>query len=145
MNKVRKLNLNDYPGIKSLLKLYDLPVSDLDFAPLIIFGVKRNNMLIGIGALETYGANAIVRSVAVDKKYQNQGLGKEIVQHLEKEAKLIGIKNLYLLTTTAENFFKLQYYSETNRNDCPAEIRLSKEFAEICPSTAACLYKPIEV
>ena len=72
--------------------------------------IKKNNKIVAVGALHIYSTNlAEIRSLAVSKEYQKQGLGKQIVNELEKEAKYLGIKKLLTLTYQKEFFEKLGF------------------------------------
>jgi len=72
--------------------------------------IKQDNKFIAIGALHIYSVElAEIRSLAVDNNYQKQGLGKKIVNALEKEAKDLGIKKLLTLTYQKEFFEKLGF------------------------------------
>ncbi|WP_228434553.1 hypothetical protein [Natrarchaeobaculum aegyptiacum] len=46
---------------------------------------------------------------------------------------------LYLLTTTAVDFFAARGYDEIDRADAPDAIRNTTEFADLCPSSATCM------
>ena len=52
-----------------------------------------------------------------------------------------GVETLYLLTTTAPEFFGERGYAEVNREEAPEAIRGSTEFADLCPTTATCMRK----
>ena len=72
--------------------------------------IKKDNKIIAVGALHIYSTSlAEIRSLAVSKEYQKQGLGKQIVNELEKEAKYLGIKKLLTLTYQKEFFEKLGF------------------------------------
>lgn len=72
--------------------------------------IKKDNKIVAVGALHIYSTNlAEIRSLAVSKEYQKQGLGKQIVNELEKEAKYLGIKKLLTLTYQKEFFEKLGF------------------------------------
>jgi amino-acid N-acetyltransferase len=72
---------------------------------------------------------------------QKVGLGKFIVEELEKITKGKGINRLYLLTTTAEDFFTKLGYKIIDRKELPIEIKNTTEFTSVCPSTASVLRK----
>jgi amino-acid N-acetyltransferase len=59
-------------------------------------------------------------------------------------AHLQGIKELYLLTNTAEGFFSKIGFNKVERDNVPDSIRATKEFQSLCPSTAACMAKRID-
>ncbi len=127
--------------VKELLQESGLPVADLDEAAIQFFGIKENHKVVACGALEIYNSNAVLRSVAVRQTHQNQDYGKQIVRFLEKKARELGVGKLFLLTTTAENFFRKLEYISIQRDSCPPEIVSSAQFKDICPDSAICLYK----
>lgn len=145
MNTIQLLNSTEIKSIKKLLQSNGLPHSDLETAPLHFFGVKENNEIIATGALEIYGKYAVLRSVAIKLHFQNLGYGKQIVKFLEKKAGELGVQKLYLLTTTAESFFRKLKYHPVQRELCPDKIKSSTQFNNICPSTASCLFKNLGV
>ncbi|MGQ8336756.1 arsenic resistance N-acetyltransferase ArsN2 [Sunxiuqinia sp. A32] len=141
MNSVVSLNNSEIPKIKNLLSESNLPTEDLDHAPILFYGIKHDESLLAVGALETYGKNAIIRSFAVKNDQQNTGLGKLVISFLENKAKELGTEKLFLLTTTAESYFRKLNYLPTNRKTCPPEIQESSEFSNLCPAPASCLSK----
>ena len=98
---------------------------------------------IGIVGLEFCGSHALLRSLAVAPERRRSGVGAQLVEHAERYARAQGIHSIFLLTTTAEEFFKRRGYAVTDRSNAPAEIRATKEFAHICPSGSAFLSKRI--
>ncbi len=50
---------------------------------------------------------------------------------------------LYLLTTTAKDFFNKEGYIVVNRDEVPEPIKNSSEFSSVCPSTAIVMKKEI--
>lgn len=94
------LGTDDRPRVLELLREAELPVSDLDEAGPARFRVLRDGGdVLASGALELYGAVALVRSVAVPAHRRGEGLGKRIVEALEREAAASGVTDPYLLTT----------------------------------------------
>lgn len=141
MNTIELLDRSEISSIKLLLHKFGLPDSDLETAPIQFFGIKENDKLIATGALEIYGFSAVLRSVGVRQKYRNLGYGNHIINFLEKKAIEMGIQKLFLLTTTAEVFFRKLNYNPIHRDLCPNEIKSSAQFKDICPTTARCLFK----
>lgn len=128
------------PAILALLQENALPIVDLDEHK-VLFACLINEELIGTGGLEFFTDCALVRSVSVRKDLQKRGLGKFIVDELEKITRQKAINQLYLLTTTAENFFNKMGYKVIDREDVPIEIRNTTEFSSVCPSTAVVMRK----
>lgn len=144
MEIIHTLDHSEIHLAKELLLANSLPVSDLDDAPIQFFGIKEKNRLIAIGALEIYDDNALVRSVAVHQTHRNLGYGKQIVRYLEKKAIELKINKLFLLTTTAKNFFNKLDCISIQRDLCPPEILSSGQFRDICPKSASCLFKNLK-
>jgi amino-acid N-acetyltransferase len=127
-------------AILSLLAENDLPTSDLDETK-ILFACLNNGDVVGTGGLEFLTDCALLRSVSVRKDLQKKGLGKFIVGELEKVAGQKGIRCLYLLTTSATDFFSKEGYEMIDRVNVPLEIKNTTEFLSTCPSTATMMRK----
>jgi amino-acid N-acetyltransferase len=118
----------------------NLPVEDLD-AEKRLYALLYNNEIRGTGGLEFFGKTALLRSISTNSSYRREGLGSLIVAHLEDEAKKAGAEALYLLTTTAKDFFaRLGYQTITRENVDPA-VQASSEFSSLCPATATIMIK----
>ncbi len=99
--------------------------------------------LIGIIGLEAFGRNALLRSLAVHADVRRQGLGAELTCQLEQHARSQGVETLYLLTTSAEDFFTAHGYRKCERRRVPPEIAATPEFKLLCPATAVCMCKQL--
>ena len=96
---------------------------------------------VGVGGLERYGTDGLLRSLAIEEQHRGQGLGTALCERLEAKATAEGVEALYLLTTTASEFFAARGYEETDRAEVPPAIRDTTEFAELCPDSAVCMRK----
>jgi amino-acid N-acetyltransferase len=105
------------------------------------FYVGPATALIGIVGVQLYGADALLRSLVVTSAHRTHGLGRSLVEHAEHHARARGAATVYLLTTTAESFFRLRGYVVTPRDCAPAAIRSTAEFAGLCPASSAFLSK----
>jgi len=140
---LQQLEQSEWENALEILLEAKLPTEDLHHAPVQLFGLFHGGKLVAVNGLEIYGKQAILRSLAIQKAYRSNGLGAWILAETEAKAMELQLSDLYLLTTTAEKFFKRHGYNEIDRESCPSHIRQSKEFATICPSTAACLHKSL--
>lgn len=126
--------------VLSLLKSNKLPHHDVRLENnLFISYQDESGKVIGSGGLEFYSAFALLRSVAVDESQRGKAFGKEIVKDLVDRAKRKSVKEIYLLTETAHDFFLKRGFSDVSRDSVPAEIKASSEFASVCPVSAACM------
>jgi amino-acid N-acetyltransferase len=141
------LTLADSPALRQqvvdLLAQNDLPTSDLDADKYLYALLDEQQQLAGTGGLEFTGNAALLRSVSVKKELQGKGLGKQISSYLEKIASEKGIDEIYLLTTTAKDFFEKEAYQIINRDEVPQGIKETSEFSSVCPSSAIVMKKTI--
>jgi amino-acid N-acetyltransferase len=94
-----------------------------------------------IVGIELCGPDALLRSLAVEPALRAHGVGSDLVMHAEEYARARGARTIYLLTTTAEAFFRSRGYSLTPRESAPPAIRATSEFSGLCPATSAFLSK----
>ena len=98
---------------------------------------------VGIGGIETHGTDGLLRSVVIEQSARGRGFGTALCDSLEATASADGIERLYLLTTTAADFFAARGYGEIERADAPDRIQQTTEFDELCPTTATCMKKSV--
>lgn len=141
--KLNRLSKTEFHFAKELLKDANLPFEDIYAENISLFELTHKNETIAIGGFEYYGNNAIIRSIAVIPSKQLKGTGSFLVNELENIAIEEGIKRFFLLTTTAENFFKKKDYHIIKRESAPDTIQGSAEFKSICPESAICMTKDL--
>ena len=115
--KVTTPNLQDIPQIQDLLKdevesgniLYrDDDIVATNIRSYLI--VKYNNQIIGLVALHIYSNTlAEFRSMIVAEKFRKSGIGKLLIQTGCQKAKVLGLKELLVLTYKADFFQKLGF------------------------------------
>jgi amino-acid N-acetyltransferase len=128
----------------TLIKDSGLPISDITTQKLkdfLYFGDPDN--LIGIIGLEIFDTVALLRSLAVSKEVRGKGHGKTLVYNIEIYAKNKNVKELYLLTETAENFFKKHNYTVIQKDSAPESIKATSEFLSVCPVSAVLMTKKL--
>ena len=136
---------SDLPAIRNLLEAAKLPSSDLADDTAVRFWVARVGVVVGAIGLESFGTAGLVRSLVVSPDARRRGLGDSLVAALETEAAACGLRDLVLLTQTAEQFFADRGYTVIDRSNAPAELRQSSEFKSLCPASATCMSKPLRV
>lgn len=126
----------------SLLTSAGLLVADLeDAVPKVFGGLYEDDTLIGIVGVELHLPFALLRSLAVERSRQGRGAGAALVRHAERLAADAGVAELFLLTTTAATLFEHCGYRHVSRDEAPDALRQSRQFAGICPGTAAFMVK----
>jgi len=139
-----KANANNLSEIQRLLESCRLPGSDITKGHLKHFYVlKKASEALGCIGLEIYDGHGLLRSLAVMEKYRSKGFGRLLVRQIEQYAKEQHIDDIYLLTTTAADFFRRLGYSKTSRENIPPAVKKSEEFSSICPDSAVAMVKAI--
>jgi amino-acid N-acetyltransferase len=136
---INQLSSKHKSQVIDILKMHQLPVEDIDLGKQHFFGYFKNDTLLGIGALEINNNSALVRSLAVSKEIQNTGIGSKLLYHLITETKRLNLKDLFLLTETADKFFSQHGFVTINRKDVPKHISVTEEFKNLCPDSAICM------
>jgi amino-acid N-acetyltransferase len=62
---------------------------------------------------------------------------------MEEHARDAGVRNLYLLTTTAEGFFAGLGYRKVSRDQAPPGIAGTEQFSSLCPSSSSFMVKTL--
>ena len=120
-----------------------LPTEDLNQAGRRFHRFVDEQGLVGFGGLEGHGPDQLIRSVVTTPARRGQGLGQALLTALEAEARHDGAERLHLLTTTAAPFFSRYGYQAADRATAPDAIAASREFASLCPASAAYMTKTV--
>lgn len=140
---IRSATPADDRDIHDLLQRCALPTGDLTAARPQFVIAQDAGRIVGTGALQRFGSVALLRSVAVETQWRGCGVGRLIVEELERRARTTGIEELILLTLTARDFFERLGYGATGREQVPSPVLDSAEFRSLCPASAVCMSKAI--
>jgi len=134
--------VNFNPEIGKLLAESQLPFDDLiDTDKVTLYSHERDGQIVGLVGLEFHGDEILLRSLVIAASERGVGLGAKLVSYAEKKAIASGAKSIYLLTTTANQFFKRLGYSAINRTEAPESIASTAQFSDLCPSSADFMVK----
>jgi amino-acid N-acetyltransferase len=125
--------------IERLLAANGLPSADVRSGSAQFYVAAAGGGVVGTGGLELYGDAGLLRSVAVREAAQRSGVGTAVCDELEERARAEGTTELYLLTTTAADFFADRGYGAVERSEAPPDIRETTQFEDLCPATAVCM------
>jgi len=104
---------------------------------------EDDGRVVGTGGLEVHATDGLLRSVAVEASYRGQGLGVALVDAVVARAVQLDLRSVYLLTTTARDFFLRHGFAECPRDEAPASIRESWEFRTGCPASAVLMKRDL--
>lgn len=130
--------------VEALLEANDLPHRDVQTKPGCFFLARSGTEVVGAGGVEPHGSNGLLRSVVIEESSRGRGYGTALCDALEARARRNGVETLYLLTTTAAEFFRRNGYEEAVRETVPSSVRRTTEFTDLCPTSATCMKKRVE-
>jgi len=107
------------------------------------YSASENGAVCGYVGLEGEGRDQLLRSLVVLADLKARGLGSRMLAAVETISRDQGGARLHLLTTTAEPFFARRGFVAADRETAPVAIRQTREFADICPASAAYLTRDL--
>jgi len=131
----------DLPEIHALLEQLYLPVAGVDDYLRTMLVAREGGRIVGTAGLEVYAFDALLRSVAVDPRWQGRQLGHQLTDAALRLAAAHGVHTVFLLTTTAERFFPKFGFEPIPRDRVPPAVRESVEFQSACPASAIAMQK----
>ena len=138
-----KARAYDLPSIVALLTGSQLPTVDVAEHVDGFVLAMADGQLVGTIALERYGDVALLRSMCVAPSLRSHRVGRALLEGIEADAVSHGIHDLYLLTTTAADYFARHGFVRITRDQAPAAIQQTAEFRSLCPSSAVCMSKAL--
>jgi amino-acid N-acetyltransferase len=139
--EVRAATPADYHSVLALLRSASLPTAGVPPGLGDFLVADSGERIVGAIGLERYGDAALLRSAVVDSSARGTGIGQALVQRLLDDARDEGVREIYLLTTTAEHYFPRFGFGVISREGVPAAVQASVEFREACPASAMVMRK----
>ena len=130
----------DVDAVRGLLAEAHLPSAGvLDQFPGAYAVARRGGELAGVAGLDVYGTAGLLRSVAVASSLRGCGTGRLLIADRLNVARARGLDAVYLLTTSATDYFERFGFSPAPREEVPTDLAASPEFAGACPASATCM------
>jgi amino-acid N-acetyltransferase len=142
--QIRLATMVDEVSIAGLLNEAGLPSADISKHLDDFLVAVQKNIIVGTIGLEIYGYLALLRSLVVAPSFKNRGIGRMLYERMVAYARLNGVREVFLLTTTADRLFRKMGFQEVVRSELPEVIRETHEFKHLCPASALCLAKRID-
>ena len=134
---LRPAQPGDLAAVRSLLASCSLPVdgvADQFDAGYVV--AEQAGAIVGVAGVERHGRYGLLRSVAVAPAWRSGGVGSALVLDRLQWSDETGLEALFLLTTDASRYFHRHGFRVAARESAPVEIQRSREFSEMCPSSA---------
>jgi amino-acid N-acetyltransferase len=143
--RIRSATNADLSAVENLLSASDLPLDGVrdNFSDFVV--AEDGSEIAGAIGFENFGSVALLRSAVVSPEHRGSGVGRQLVEQLLENAKENGIEEIYLLTTTAEQYFPRFGFTRTTRAAVPDSVKASVEFQGACPDTAVVMTRRIGV
>lgn len=142
--KIRSAASYDSDAIVSLLGKNKLPIEDIDKNLSHFFVATIRNQIVGVIGLEQYADYGLLRSMVIDSSYRKNGIASKLITHLFQHAQSVGLKEMYLLTETAKDYFEKKSFQIIQRNEVPSAVQQSAEFSHVCPASATVMKRAID-
>jgi N-acetylglutamate synthase-like GNAT family acetyltransferase len=141
---LRSASAADLPAVEALLSAAGLPLAGVAEAVHRFVVAEDDAGLVGVAGLEVHGEDGVLRSVAVAPSRRGEGLGRRLTERVLESARVAGLRRLYLLTTTAEEYFPRYGFRPIPRESASPAARESVEFREACPASAVTMVLELE-
>jgi amino-acid N-acetyltransferase len=138
---VRRAQGEDLSAIKELLQQSGLPITGVEDWLSQFLVAEHEGHIVAVAGMELYGSSALLRSVGVRPEWRGSGLGRQLVERLLATAQERGTHDVYLLTTTAEDYFPRFGFACISRDQVPEQVQDSVEFTCACPASAVVMCK----
>jgi amino-acid N-acetyltransferase len=126
---------SDIPAVEGLLSAAGLPLEGAAEALATGVVARDGGAVVAAAAVERYGEAGLLRSVVVAPDRRGAGIGHAIVAAAEDLARAEGVRELYLLTETAIDWFPRLGYEVVDRAAAASVVGESIEFTTVCRDT----------
>ena len=140
---LRPARTADLAAIERLLSDSALPLTGVAESLDAFTVAEDGTEIVGVAGLELCRGNALLRSVAITPEWRSRGLGRSLVTHVIADAESRGLRALYLLTTTADQYFPSFGFKPITRDEVPPDVRETEEFRSACPASATVMTCPL--
>lgn len=141
---IRSARPEDEAGVVALLTEAGLPLDEVrEWLPRYVVA-EDDGTVVGVAGLEVHGRDGVLRSVVVEPARRGSGLGGRLAATVIASARQAGLRRLYLLTTTAEDYFPRHGFRRIDRDDATPAVRESVEFRDACPDSAVAMVLDLE-
>lgn len=143
--RIRNATAADLEAVQQLLSASDLPVEGVAENISDFLVAEDGQAIAGAIGLEKRGSVALLRSAVIATEHRGTGIGRGLVEELLSRAAAAGIQEIYLLTTTAEEYFPRFGFKRSTRSEVPDALKESAEFQGACPETATVMSRALSV
>ena len=143
--RIEPARAEDLGDVLALLEQAGLPAAGVEaHFPEGFVVARRGPFVTGVAGVEAYGTTGLLRSVVVLEASRGTGLGHRLTHAAMDLAARRGVRDLYLLTTTADGFFPRLGFARVERDALPPALAASEELRGACPASAVAMHHALE-
>lgn len=137
---IREATDDDLLKIEKLLVSVGLPTAGVQ-ANLSHFlvAVSKDNELLAVIGMECTGSYGLLRSLAVTTEVRKRGIAAELIAAALSKAKSGGIKEMYLLTETAEKYLQKFGFVKVSRSEILGLLIENSALNSACSCCSTCM------
>jgi amino-acid N-acetyltransferase len=130
---LRSATPDDLPAIVSLLAAVHLPPNEAEQHIHNFVVGERDGRVVACGGLEAYpeASACLVRSMAVEESLQGSGVGSEIMDWVLDRARELGLRDLFLFTMAAADFYRRYGFRDATLDEFPPAARHSAQYQAV--------------
>lgn len=137
--QLRPASLADWRDVAALLTHCGLPADDTQAIIEAFHLALDKGRIIGCAAAERRADAIVIRSAAVDPAYRDHGIASRLIGTLLVRARASGVREAYLLSTSAPLYFARWGFYLFPAEDAPAEVKASATFRAAERTSALCM------
>jgi len=138
--RIRSATVADLGAVEALVTAAGLPTDGIaDHFGERYAIAEGEGATIGTTGVEVYGASGLLRSAAVDAGWRGSGVGDALTRDRLRWAASRGLRDVWLLTTTAADYFPRFGFERVDRNSAPPLVQQSMQFSQTCCATAVAM------
>jgi amino-acid N-acetyltransferase len=136
---IRQATAADLDAVEALLTTSDLPTVGVRANIADFLVAQAGTDVVGVVGMEYCGDDGLLRSTVVASARRGEGVAGMLVRQMLAHADARGVRALYLLTTTAEEYFPRFGFMRVPRSDIPRDVLNTDEFRDACPASAVAM------
>lgn len=115
-----------------------LPLADVKENKVSLW-VAKDTGIVGVIGMEQLGQDILLRSLVVHPDFRNRKIGANLVDFAIGQAKQRRAQRLFLLTNTAEKYFKQMGFRVITRSDIPSKLLENSGLCCACPQSSSAM------
>ncbi len=142
--KLRRARQTDLTRVASLLSEAGLPALDPHPNLSNLFVAEREGVVIGAAGLNVHARTGLLGVLVVTPDERAHGVGHSLFHVLLSRTNELGLRELYVVARSAEDFLRKLGFRPLPREDAPPEIRTSRALNEEGSESAPLLRLTLE-